>query len=149
MLRLCKLPSKDGVNNEYGWFDRESGRALTESEVLSMDGTEYRWTAHYADGTTEEAVATFTPGASLPSFSTGSPSSAIRRRGVPSSSSSSASPTGVLRKTGRNARSCAYFWNCSKTRPRTGSGLSQRWRGTGSPGRERVCRLSRRSTASR
>jgi 8-oxo-dGTP pyrophosphatase MutT (NUDIX family) len=65
MLRLCKLPSKDGVNNEYGWFDRESGRALTESEVLSMDGTEYRWTAHYADGTTEEAVATFTPGGFL------------------------------------------------------------------------------------
>lgn len=33
MLRLCKLPSKDGVNNEYGWFDRESGRALTESDI--------------------------------------------------------------------------------------------------------------------
>lgn len=65
MLRLCKLPSKDGVNDEYGWFDRETGRALSEGEVLLLDGTEYRWTAYYADGTTEEAVATFTPGGFL------------------------------------------------------------------------------------
>lgn len=64
-LRLCKLPSKDGVNDEYGWFDRETGRALSEGEVLLLDGTEYRWTAYYADGTTEEAVATFTPGGFL------------------------------------------------------------------------------------
>ena len=65
MLRLCKLPSKDGVNDEYGWFDRETGRALTESEVLALDGTEFRWTAYYDDGTTQEAVATFTPGGFL------------------------------------------------------------------------------------
>jgi hypothetical protein len=59
-LRLCKRPSQDGLNDAHDWFDRDKGLRISDEEVAALEGTEDRWVATYADGSTAEAISTFT-----------------------------------------------------------------------------------------